>query len=205
VVVILVRSLLEGRQTMKQLIVLFVILAFALPAQAQFIDVVVCEPQGGGNPAHPDTFWYDVNPGVAARCDFHVEVFDPNPANYTGIVKPGPTWLFSVHFAGGKWWASWWDPGCTNPIDTAFVFKFTNPNPSTWGDWRTTVDGSNNPYAQVMDSSGAHSGELDGYGYRVHVPMQPIPTVSTWGLAILLIVLTGAALVVIRKRRLKAQ
>ncbi len=25
-------------------------------------DSVVCEPQGGGNPFHPITYWYDVTP-----------------------------------------------------------------------------------------------------------------------------------------------
>ena len=193
---------------MKQLAVLLFILAFVLPlapAQAQFTDVVVCEPQGVPNPTHPSTYWYDVTPGVAARCDFHVEVFDPNPANYTGASLPGLTWQFAVHFNSGKWWASWWNPGCSSPIDTTFRFQFTNTNSSTWSDWRTTIDGTNNPYAQVTDSSGAHTGEPDGSGYRVHVPTQKIPTVSTWGRAILLVVLTGFALVIIRKRRMETQ
>jgi hypothetical protein len=173
----------------------------ALPAQAQFNDTVVCEPQGAPNPVHPNVFWYDVTPGVAGRCDFHVEVFDPNPANYTAPTLPGPTWQFAVHFANGKWWASWWDPGCVNAINTTFRFQFTNTSPSTWGDWRTTISGTMNPYSQVADSAGNHSAEPDGSGYRVHVPLQEIPTMSTWGMVILITVLAALAFLVIRRRR----
>jgi hypothetical protein len=189
---------------MKQLIVLIFILAVLLPAlsvQAQFNDVVVCEPQGGPNPTHPTTYWYDVTPGTAGRCDFHVEVFDPNPADYTNVSLPYPSWQFSVHFSGGKWWASWWDPGCTNAIFTTTRFQFTNTHSSTWGDWRTTISGTNNPYAQVADSAGAHALEPDGSGYRVHVPFVEVPTINTVGLAVLLVVLAAIAFIIMKKRR----
>ncbi len=139
-------------------------------------DVVVCEPQGGGNPVHPTTYWYDVTPGDFGRCDFHVQVFDSVEANYTNISLPdSTTWLFAVHKVGSQWWASWWDPDCTNAIFSTFRFKFDNPNPSTFGHWTTTISGTSNPYASVIDISAAHELEDDGYGYRVHVPLDEAP------------------------------
>jgi len=145
-------------------------------------DVVVCEPQGVvNNPFHPPTYWYDVTPGGGfGRCDFHVRVFDPNPGNYTNIVSP-PTWQFSVHPGAiiGEYWASWWDPDCDNAIYNTFRFQFDNPGASTWGDWTTTISGTDDPYNQIVDQSGNHSGEPDGYGYRVHVPLPP-PEYEKW-------------------------
>ena len=138
-------------------------------------DDVVCEPQGGVNPNHPPTYWYDVTPGDFGRCDFHVQVFDPNPNNYTNVSLPAGTWQFQVQKVGSQWWASWWDPGCTNAIFSKFRFQFDNPNGSppfgsAYSDWRTTTDGTSNPYAGIVDSSANHSAEPDGYGYRVHMP-----------------------------------
>jgi hypothetical protein len=153
-------------------------LAFELTTRPQpRRDVVVCEPQGVvNNPFHPPTYWYDVTPsGTFGRCDFHVRVQDPNPANYTNIVAP-PTWQFSVHPGAiiGEYWASWWDPDCDNAIYSTFRFQFDNPNASTWGDWTTTISSTDDPYNQIVDQSANHSTEADGYGYRVHVP-QPAP------------------------------
>ena len=134
------------------------------------LDTVVCEPQP---PNHPNTYWYDVTPGDFGRCDFHVRVYDPNPANYTNPSLPAATWQFLVHQVGTEWWASWWDPGCTNAIfgPNATRFQFTNPNASVWGDWRTTIGGNSDPYdVWNIDHSGHHTAETDGYGYHVHVP-----------------------------------
>ncbi len=133
-------------------------------------DTVVCEPQGGNNPAHPSTYWYDVTPrGNLGRCDFHVRVYDPDALHYTNVVAPA-NWKFAVHQVSGEWWASWWDPECDDAIYGTFRFSFDNPRPSMWGDWTTTIAGSSDPYEQVVDQSGNHTGELDGNGYRVHVP-----------------------------------
>ncbi|MHC4153801.1 MAG: S8 family peptidase [Planctomycetota bacterium] len=144
-------------------------------------DLVVCEPQGGGNPTHPPTYWYDVTPDSFGRCDFHVRVLDPNPNNYTNVTLPA-AWQFAVHQVGNEWWASWWDPQCMNAIFGTFRFQFDNPNPSTWGEWRTTISSSSNPYDEcacvlsgVIDTSAAHAGEPNGYGYLVHVPMPKTP------------------------------
>lgn len=133
-------------------------------------DTVVCEPSGGANPQHPSTYWYDVTPGAFGRCDFHVQVFDPNPAHYTNVSKPAPTWQFAVHQVGNLWWASWWDPQCQNAIYTPFRFQFTHSHARTFGQWTTTIDGSSRPFAQVIDSSVGHGQDLDGYGRLVHVP-----------------------------------
>jgi len=144
------------------------------------VDTVVCEPQGGENPVHPPTYWYDVTPTDFGRCDFHVEVFDPVPGNYIAPSLPAPTWKFAVHQVGTQWFASWWDPGCENAIFDTFRFQFTNPNPSTWGHWTTTIDGSASPFAQVVDCSATHETEPDGDGYRVHVPYTYGVTTQCW-------------------------
>jgi|GEM_PF-2671023 len=132
-------------------------------------DVVVCEPQGGANPAHPPTFWYDVTPVSVGRCDFHVETFDSIAADYSAWVEPAG-WSHSVHRSGGKWWVSWWSPGCTNSIFGTFRFQFNNDCGAEWGAWRTTVSGTSDPGAEIVDWSESHTGETSGYGYLVHVP-----------------------------------
>ncbi len=145
-------------------------------------DSVVCEPQGSiGNPFHPPTYWYDVTPDTFGRCDFHVQVFDPNPANYTNVSLPAPTWTFAVHpTPDGSWWASWWDdPDCPNAIFNTFRFQFDHAGPSTWGIWTTTTSGTNDPYNQMIDQAANHSSEPDGFGYRVHVPLAP-PQFAKW-------------------------
>lgn len=139
-------------------------------------DIVVCEPRGGVNPAHPPTYWYDVTPDSSGRCDFHVQVFDPVQAHYTNVTLPTPNWHFAIHKVGDEWWASWWDPNCTNAISGKFRFQFDNPKQCRWGEWTTTIGGNWNPYdgclydGNVADTSTAHSAEPDGNGYRVHVP-----------------------------------
>ncbi|HVP13872.1 MAG TPA: proprotein convertase P-domain-containing protein, partial [Phycisphaerae bacterium] len=138
------------------------------------LDTVVCEPQDGApeNPSHPATYWYDVTPGDFGRCDFHVRVYDPNPANYTNPSLPAG-WQFLVHQVGNEWWASWYNPGCTNAFfgPNPTRFQFTNPNAAVWGDWRTTIGMQADPYdVWNIDNSGHHTAEADGYGYHVHVP-----------------------------------
>jgi len=150
-------------------------LAFELTSQPR--DLVVCEPQGAvNNPFHPPTYWYDVTPDDFGRCDFHVQVFDPNPMNYTNIVAP-PGWWFMVHpVAPNEWWASWWDPNeCDNAIFNTFRFQFDHQGSSTWGDWSTTIGNTPDPYNWVVDCSQNHAHQPDGWGYHVHVPLPPPP------------------------------
>jgi hypothetical protein len=104
-------------------------------------DVVVCEPQGGSNPSHPMTYWYDVTPVNGGRCDFHVATLDPNQGNYSNWVEP-QGWVHYVFQLSGKWWVCWSNPGCTNPITTTFRFQFDNPRGSNWSDWATGTSGS---------------------------------------------------------------
>jgi len=144
------------------------------PNPCEIRDTVVCEPQP---PNHPNTYWYDVTPGAFGRCDFHVRVYDPNPANYTGwqMIPPpaAATWQHLVHQVGNEWWVSWYDPNCDNAIfgPNPTRFQFTNPNAAVWGDWRTTIGMKADPYdVWNIDNSGHHTTEADGYGYRVHVP-----------------------------------
>lgn len=169
--------------------------------EQQVQDVVVCEPQGDPNPTHPNVYWYDVTPGgTFGRCDFHVRVFDPDSTHYTNVTLPAATWKFQVHQVGSEWWASWWDPGCSNAISSTFRFQFEHTHSPVWSDWVTTISGTRDPSLQVVDNSGNHSGETDGYGYRVHVPGESIPTLSEWGLIILLTLLVLVAAVTIRRR-----
>jgi hypothetical protein len=143
----------------------------------EILDKVVCEPQGGLNPFHPPTYWYDVTPTGFGRCDFHVRVFDPNAYDYTNwSINPYPwpagSWAFLVHKVGTEWWASWWDtdPMCSHAFFVKTRFQFDNRNASTWGDWTTTISNTSDPYNQVVDRSANHPAEPDGNGYRVHVP-----------------------------------
>jgi hypothetical protein len=135
-------------------------------------DVVHCEPQGGANPTHPVTYWYDVTPVPpgSGRCDFHVRVYDSTAANYTNVSLPAATWQFQVHQVDDEWWASWWDPMCTNMITGTFRFKFDNPSYAGWGEWRTTLKGTTMLTFGVADWSINHADEENGYGYLVHVP-----------------------------------
>ncbi len=133
-------------------------------------DIVVCEVQGGDNPTHPNTFWYDVTPTDFGRCDFHVRVYDPDPANYSNVSLPAASWQFAVHNVDGEWWASWYDPQCLNAIFDTFRFQFDNTSGRAWGEWTTTIGAGPDPYYWVIDFSGRHFLEPDGYGYRVHVP-----------------------------------
>lgn len=167
----------------------------------QVQDVVVCEPQGGANPTHPNVYWYDVTPGAFGRCDFHVRVFDPDSTHYTAVSKPFPSWKFQLHKVGSEWWASWWDPGCTNAIFGTFRFSFQHEHPPVWSKWVTTTSGTRDPTLNVEDSSDSHTGDVDGYGYRIHVPARTIPTLNEWGLIILLSILMLAAVFAIRHKK----
>jgi hypothetical protein len=148
-------------------------------------DVVVCEPQGGQNPTHPPTYWYDVTPGSVPLHDFHVEVFDPNIASYAAIVAPpGWTWLPNILNQGGKLWFCWCDPELDNPlpVGTTFRFQFDHPGPAEWATWVTTSDGMCNPGTGIVDRAEEHSGEDPGYGYLVHSPEVYNPVEPTsWG------------------------
>jgi len=131
------------------------------------VDTVTCEPQDEF--PHPPFYWYDVTPTQFGRCDFHVVTYDSIAANYTDWIEPAG-WTHSIHKVGSEWWISWWSPGCVNPIFSTFRFGYTNYNRSEWAHWTTTVDGTSDPFGSIVDSSGRHAGELDGYGYRVHSP-----------------------------------
>ncbi len=140
------------------------------PAEPPPSDTVKCEPQGGVNPTHPPTYWYDVTPGGSGgRCDFHVKVFDSIAAHYTNWVEPAG-WTHAVHKVGSDWWVSWWSPGCTNAIFSTFRFQYDNQYQSVWSDWVTTQSGTNDPTLGGIDSTANHTTDPDGYGYRVHVP-----------------------------------
>jgi hypothetical protein len=89
---------------------------------------------------------------------------------YQNVTAPAG-WSHGLHKAGSDWWYSWWDPTGTNPLAGTFRFKFDNINKSVWSDWVTTSAGSNDPTAGVVDMTGNHATDPDGYGYRVHVPL----------------------------------
>ena len=135
-------------------------------------DSVVCEPQGGGNPSHPSTYWYDVTPS-GSRCDFHVRVYDRDPTHYSNFVSPAASWAFEFFHSGDELWITWRDAQCLNPLTPGhtYRFQFDNVSPATWGDWATSYPGAPNPYSPMLvDSSWSHQAQTDGLGFRVHVP-----------------------------------
>jgi len=143
----------------------------------------VCEPQGGENPTHPPTYWYDVTVGFPEPFviyNFHVQVFDPNIGNYTNWVQP-PGWTHpqEVQQIGDELWISWCGTG-DEPLFGGFRFQFDNPNASEWAHW--VVAGVCDPTGPIVASSHQHADEPDGYGYRVHAPLPGTPVEhTTWG------------------------
>lgn len=147
---------------------------------------VHCEPQGGDNPVHPPSYWYDVCPGIEwPITGFHVQVFDDDIENYSDWSIPWSwTRSDSVRHVGDELWVSWCDP--TNEhwiIWSTFRFGFENANPSAWGHWTMTYGADPcDPFGHVMDSSWNHQNDPDGYGFRVHVPVAPtIVGETSWG------------------------
>ena len=95
------------------------ILEYAIIICPAPLDSVKCEPQGGTNPSHPPTYWYDVTPGAPGGLfDFHVHTIDSVAGNYSNWVEPAG-WSHAVHKIGTDWWISWWDPSGTVPITAA--------------------------------------------------------------------------------------
>lgn len=145
---------------------------------------VLCEPQGGDNPTHPPTYWYDVTAGVPdpfVIYSFHVQVFDPDITDYTNWVQPyaweHPT---EVQHIGDELWITWCDPDYSNALWGTFRFQFDNPNASEWAHW--VITGGCDPTGTVVSSSHEHADEPDGYGYRVHAPLPGTPVEpATWG------------------------
>ncbi len=96
---------------------------------------------------------------------FRVQVFDPDPANYTNWVSPGygpDQWTYGLEYDGENMWAVW--SGNIPLMGGEVMFGFDNPNPPTWSAWEL---GSY--------SSEDFSDYSDGYGYRVHVPVASSP------------------------------
>ncbi len=150
--------------------VVYPVIEAALVICPDTADKVECEPQGGTNPTHPPTYWYDVTPGGGTgRCDFHVRTHDSIAGNYSNWVEP-VGWTHAVHKVGTDWYVSWWDPTCTNAIFSPFRFQFDNASPDVWDRWVTTNSGTSDPTNGMVDSAEAHSSETNGYGYLVHVP-----------------------------------
>ena len=148
--------------------------------------VARCEPQGGGNPVHPPTYWYDVdNAYDAVAYGFHVRVFDPDITDYSAFSVPsgwiGPETVSQV---GNELWLSWCNPELDSPLVCSdFRFEFSNANPSTWGHWTLTGPSDPcHPRSAVVAASWFNYDLPDGWGYRVHVPASSSPAVGTsWG------------------------
>jgi hypothetical protein len=66
----------------------------------------------------------------------------------------------------------------------AFRFQFDNPSPSAWDTWHTCYGGpyADDPYALINDQAENHSGQPNGYGCLVHVPVVATPVkLLDWG------------------------
>ena len=132
------------------------------PSVPEYRLYVLCEPQEPPNPTHPPTYWYRAGSDyVDYPTVFRVQVFDPNPENYTNWVSPGE-WTYGLEYDGENTWAVW--SGSIPILGGEVMFGFDNPNPATWGDWQF---GSY--------SSEDFSDYSDGYGHRVHVPVASTP------------------------------
>jgi hypothetical protein len=136
-------------------------------------DHVVCEYEYGNEPAHPDTYWYDVT-SMGPRRDFHVQVFDDDPSHYSGWVEP-PNWSHTLHQVGCDWWVSWYASSAADTLSRleGFRFQFVNESEKTWGKWTTTRSGTADPDSMLADSSDTHGAQSDGKGGKVHVPKKP--------------------------------
>jgi hypothetical protein len=114
---------------------------------------VRCEPQAPYNPSHPPTYWYRARgPGMWTGF-FRVQVFDPDPENYTNWVTP-TDWECGLEELPDGTWAVW--HGTPGPF-SQFTFGFDNPNPAAWGHWKL----GNSMFSQEF------SEYPDGCGYRV--------------------------------------
>lgn len=152
---------------------------------------VICEPQRGDNPSHPNTYWYDVTVGYGpdpyGPCEgFHVRVYDPDIENYTNWVQPmGWTHADSLIRVGDELWVSWWTPDPNGMFcDGWHRFQFDNPNDASWGDWTLTNGSNPDPYTSVVRTSGYFGAAHDGYGRCVHVPSTSTDIqddTSSWG------------------------
>ena len=152
---------------------------------------VTCEPQGGDNPTHPVTYWYDVASGYGGDpygpCfSFHVQVFDPDIGNYTNWVEP-PTWTHAdtLTLVGDEYWVSWsTDDGVGLFCNGWHRFGFDNANESEWGMWTLSSGSSADPYASTLWASWSFGEACDGYGRLVHSPSAAtaVPVESgSWG------------------------
>jgi hypothetical protein len=131
---------------------------------------VRCEPQGPDNPTHPPHYWYDAQMWDWTLT-FRVEVFDPDPDNYTNWITPfhppEVPGTYGIEYDDGKYWAFWRAAPSMPMLQPNMRVGFDNPNPAAWGGWEF---GSY--------SSGSFSGCPDGHGYRVHVPMAEATSVE---------------------------
>jgi hypothetical protein len=147
---------------------------------------VFCEYQGGGNPTHPPTYWYDVH--FSPCCEgpqhgFHVRVYDPNESNYSNWVDP-PGWVHTLEIVGDEVWVSWCDPELDDPLwGGTFRFQFDNPNPPEWAEWTVTgvTSRCGEPNTGFLVGSWSYP-YWDGFGGRVHAPV-PFSSVeqTSWG------------------------
>jgi hypothetical protein len=151
--------------------------------------LVVCEPQGGENPTHPPTYWYDVVVGIEdwPAWGFSVQVFDPDIENYTNWVDPyGWTHVDSVQQIGDELWVTWCDPTWEYGLFGGPVrFAFDHPGVPAWGHWILSGAGGSgacDPLVGATATSSDFSEWPDGYGYRVHAPVAVTPVEeSSWG------------------------
>jgi hypothetical protein len=149
--------------------------------------LVVCEPQGGDNPSHPPTYWYDVTAGIDhwPAYGFSVQVFDPDIENYTNWVEPAYGWTHadSIIQIGDELWVSWCDPTLEYGLFGGPVrFGFDHPSLPAWGHWKLHGPSMCDPSTSVYTTSHAFDDRPDGYGYRVHAPAAVTAVEKTsWG------------------------
>jgi hypothetical protein len=182
---------------------------------AQFVVCEGTESGGDGivtNCPVPHRYAYDVTFTGTGETDFYIGTDDGIPANYFNICMPAG-WTFAIDTVviydhdpektrhglvtgfGGKC-AYRIHFSTTIPVvtPTTLGFAFDNDNYSHDVHWElfagSSPTGATNWAAPVGDGLGP-----------IHSPMSGFPTLSTWGLILLTVLLLAVATLVIRRRR----
>lgn len=208
---------------------LFTLLVFALasPALAETVNCNGTESGGTGTVvpgpncvAGPRMYAYPVTEATGKNLtDLYIGTDDCDSTKYSQVCSP-PGWTFAIettaedHYSGKTAHMNlspgsdglcpcvvhWNDNGVGGGLPGGvFTFGFNNKEPSHDVGWEAIVNAatSNEDWAKMV---GAATDDTNGLG-PVHGPRTGvIPTVSGWGIAVMLLLVAAAGTVVIRRR-----
>jgi hypothetical protein len=198
---------------MRCLFIALLVVALASPVMAQMVICNGTESGGTGIVAGcltPHLYAYDVS-FTGGETEFYIGTDDGNPANYTAICMPAG-WTFAIvpynyihdpqktqHgliTGSGGVCAYRIVFSTATPVagPVTLGFAFDNPNYSHDVNWVLGALGV--PVAQANWAAPVGTG-----AGPIHSPMSGFPTLSTWGLILLTVLLLAVATVLIRRRR----